>query len=191
MSSFRKLWRARLGECLSPLSPSTKHWPKVSAEHFLNMEKVPKSKSISFCGEMLQECLCEQTALCPRCSGTGVPGSPRAFGVCLCEQKLLAAMHRLKLCWGTQILSSFPLAFTWQKLLLSPHISMDSILLLWGYFALNLGCVCLFHSKNKDLFPFPSPSLSQKSSGVSSLYLKHPLFPERKETAPSINELRI
>lgn len=64
-------------------------------------------------------------------------------------------------------------------------------LLLWGYFALILGCVCLFQSKNKDLFPFPPPTLSQKSSGVSSLYLEHPLFSERKETAPSRNELRI
>lgn len=36
-----------------------------------------------------------------RCSRTEVPGFPRAFGVCLCEQELLAAVHRLKLCWGT------------------------------------------------------------------------------------------
>lgn len=30
-------------------------------------------------------------------------------------------------------------------------------LLLWGYFALNFGCVCLFHSKYKDLFPLTPP----------------------------------
>lgn len=102
-----------------------------------------------------------------RRSRTGVPGFPRAFGVFLGEQELLAATHRLKPCRGTQILSSLLLAFTWQKAPVFSTHQHGFDLLLWGYFALSLGCVCLFHSKNKDLFPFPPPPVSLKRALVS------------------------
>lgn len=156
---------------LSVLSSNTGQ--KVSAEHFLS-RRGKKSQSPSPSPSVVRCCrnfsVSRQHSVLRR-SRTGVPGFPRAFGVFLGEQELLAATHRLKLCRGTQILSSLLLAFTGQKAPVFSTHQHGLDLLLWGYFALNLGCVCLFHSKNKGLFPFPPPQPLSKELWCLSLSL--------------------
>lgn len=151
MSSLGKLWRAKLEECLSSLSPITKRWPKVSsAEHFLSQRgKSHKSPSPSVARCCRKFSVSRQHSVLS-CSRTGMPGFPRAFGVCLCEQELLAVMHKLKLLLGhaDPLFTSFGFYMAKAPVVSTHQHGLD--LLLWGYFALNLGCVCSLHSKNKD-----------------------------------------